>query len=95
MGASITCGPTLIGQVEGLLRDPISHRVRRLITSYGVLRRRVAVPIEWVVKRSASQLVLGVSARSLDDLDDHVPPAFTRSVLAPRLASAMREGQPL
>jgi hypothetical protein len=72
MGAEITFGTTLIGHVEGLTRDPLSQRVRRLITSYGVTRRRVAVPMEWVAKRSASRLELGVGARSLDDLADQV-----------------------
>ena len=73
MGAEITFGTTLIGHVEGLLRDPVSQRVRRLITSYGLIRRRVGVPMEWVVKRSASRLVLAVGARSLDDLCDLAP----------------------
>jgi hypothetical protein len=70
MGAEITFGPTLIGHVEGLVRDPLSQRVRRLITSYGRTGRRVAVPMEWVAKRSASRLVLAVGVRSLDDLAD-------------------------
>jgi hypothetical protein len=70
MGAEITFGSTVIGHVEGLARDPISQRVRRLITSYGLSRRRVGVPMEWVVKRTAARLVLGVGTRSLDDLAD-------------------------
>jgi hypothetical protein len=70
MGAELTFGSTLIGHVEGLSYDPISHRVRRLITSYGLNRRRVGVPMEWVVKRSAERLALAVGARSLDDLQD-------------------------
>jgi hypothetical protein len=70
MGAKITFGTTLLGHVEGLVRDPLSQRVRRLITSYGLTGRRVGVPMEWVVKRSPSRLVLGVGARSLDDLHD-------------------------
>ena len=74
MGAEITFGPTLIGLVEGLVRDPISHRVRRLITSYGLSRRRVRVPMEWFVKRSAQRLVLGVGVHSLDDLADWTGP---------------------
>jgi hypothetical protein len=73
MGAEITFGTTLIGHVEGLVRDPLSHRVRRLITSYGLTGRRVGVPMEWIVKRSASRLVLGVGTRSLDDLSDWAP----------------------
>ena len=73
MGAELTFGSTLIGHVEGLIRDPISQRVRRLITSYGLNRRRVGVPMEWVVKRSAERLVLAVGARSLDDLQDWAP----------------------
>ena len=52
------------------LWDERLHRVRRLITSYGLNRRRVAVPIEWVAKRSAERLVLAVGVRSLDDLQD-------------------------
>jgi hypothetical protein len=70
MGAEIAFGSTLIGHVEGLIRDPISQRVRRLITSYGLRRRRVGVPMEWVVNRSPGRLVLGVGTRSLDDLQD-------------------------
>ncbi len=38
MGAEIMFGTTLIGHVEGLVHDPISQRVRRLITSYGSTR---------------------------------------------------------
>jgi hypothetical protein len=74
LGAEITFGGTLIGHVEGLVRDPLSQRVRRLITSYGLKRRRVAVPMEWVVKRSDSGVVLAVGARSLDDLGDRSRP---------------------
>jgi hypothetical protein len=73
MGAELMFGSTRIGQVEGLSHDPISQRVRRLITSYGLNRRRVGVPMEWVVKRSAERLVLGVGVRSLDDLADWTP----------------------
>jgi hypothetical protein len=72
IGAEITFGTTPIGHVEGILRDPISHRVRRLITSYGLPRRRVAVPVEWVRERSASRVVLAVGPRSLDDLGEHL-----------------------
>jgi hypothetical protein len=70
VGAEITIGTALIGHVEGLVRDPLSQRVRGLITSYGLKRRRVAVPMEWVTKRSDSGVVLGVGVRSLDDLSD-------------------------
>ena len=68
LGAEITFGGTRIGHVSGLLRDPISHRVRRLRTTYGAPPREVAVPIEWVVRRTPTRLTLGVGARSLDDL---------------------------
>jgi hypothetical protein len=70
MGAEITFGKTLIGHVEGLVRDPISKRVWRLVTAYGRTRRRVGVPIDWVVKRSPTRLVLAVGTRSLDDLSE-------------------------
>jgi hypothetical protein len=70
IGAEIMFGTTLLGHVEDLVRDPVSQRVRRLITSYGLAGRRVGVPMEWVVNRSPSRLVLGVGARSLDDLSD-------------------------
>jgi hypothetical protein len=72
MGAEITFGATLIGHVEGLVRDPLSLRVRGLITSYGSNRRRVTVPMEWVTKRFLSRVELGVGARALDDLGDRV-----------------------
>jgi hypothetical protein len=70
MGAEMTFDKTLLGLVEGLVRDPISQRVRRLVTSYGPTGRRVAVPMEWVVNRSPTRVVLAVGARSLDDLSD-------------------------
>ena len=70
MGAEITYGKTLIGHVEGLIRDPISQRVWRLITSYGLPGRRVGVPMEWVVNRSPTRLILAVGASSLDDLSE-------------------------
>ena len=70
MGAEIVFGKTLIGYVEDLVRDPISQRVRRLITSYGVSGRRVGVPMEWVVSRSPTRLKLAVGAHSLDDLSE-------------------------
>ncbi len=70
LGAEITFDKTLLGHIEGLVRDPISQRVRRLVTSYGLTGRRVAVPMEWVVNRSPTRLALGVGARSLDDLAD-------------------------
>jgi hypothetical protein len=69
MGAEITHRTTYIGRVEGLLRDPVSHRVWRLLTSYGPTGRQVAVPIEWVVRRTPERVELGVGARSLDDLE--------------------------
>jgi hypothetical protein len=74
MGAAIIYGTTLLGHVEGLLRDPLSNRVRRVITSYGPVSRRVAVPMEWVAKRSASRLVLAVGAASLDNLSEWARP---------------------
>ena len=70
VGAEIIFGRTLIGVVEAVLRDPISQRVRRLITTYGATGRRVAVPMEWVIHRTAARLTLGVGAHSLDNLAD-------------------------
>lgn len=64
MGADITFGKALLGHVEGLGRDPLSHRVWRLITSYGDSRRRVGVPMEWVLNHSPTRLVLA-SAHAL------------------------------
>jgi hypothetical protein len=74
MGAEIMVGNTLLGHVEGLGRDPLSYRVRRLIMSYGLNGRRVGVPVEWVIKRSPSRVVLGVGVRSLNDLADWANP---------------------
>jgi hypothetical protein len=70
IGAEITFGPTIIGHVESVLRDRVSSRVRSLITRYGPAQRRVAVPMEWVVQRTPTGLVLGVGSVSLDDLAD-------------------------
>lgn len=73
LGAEITFGTALLGHVEGLVRDPVSHRVWRLLTSYGPADRHVAVPMEWVIRRSPRRVELGVGARSLDDLGDRRP----------------------
>lgn len=70
MGAEIMFGNMLVGHVEGLAHDPHSHRVRRLITSYGLTVRRVGVPMEWVIQRSPARVVLAVGVRSLNDLPD-------------------------
>ena len=70
IGADITFESTPIGHVEGLVRDPLTQRVRRLITSYGPTGRRVAIPMEWIVARSGSRVELGVGVRSLDDLGE-------------------------
>ena len=70
VGAEIFFGAQVIAHVEGVVRDPLSGRVRKLITTYGPSARRVAVPMEWVVQRTPSRLVLGVGSLSLDDLAD-------------------------
>jgi hypothetical protein len=70
IGAELVFGKTSLGQVLGVLRDPISQRVRRLITSYGPDGRRVAVPMEWVVGRTPGRVALAVGPHSLDDLPD-------------------------
>lgn len=81
IGAEIVFGATSIGHVLGVAHDPVSQRVRRLITSYGPDGRRVAVPIEWVVRRTPSRVTLGVGTRSLDDLADQreLGPLFRRT----------------
>jgi hypothetical protein len=73
MGAEITYGATHIGRVEGLVRDPVSRRVWRLLTSYGPTGRHVALPIEWVIRQTSQRVELGVGTRSLDDLGDRNP----------------------
>jgi hypothetical protein len=77
VGAEIMFGPTPIGRVEGVVRDPLSGRVRKVITTYGPAHRRVAVPMEWVVQHTPTRLVLGVGSLSLDDLADQ-PTAGSR-----------------
>ena len=75
----------VIGQVLGLLRDPLSQRVTRLITRYGAgCGRQVAVPIEWIVRRGPQRLVLGAGPRSFDDLADYVPPPQPSRLGRPR-----------
>lgn len=70
VGAEITFGNKLIGHVEGLAQDPITHRIWRLVTSYGSSGRRVGVPVEWVVNCSATRVELAVGTHSLDDLSE-------------------------
>jgi hypothetical protein len=70
IGVEIKFGPTLLGHVEGVVRDRVSSRVRSVITTYGPAQRRVAVPMEWVVRHTPTGLDLGVGSLSLDDLAD-------------------------
>jgi hypothetical protein len=72
IGAELTFGAAPIGHVLGVVRDPLSQRVGRLITTYGPTGRRVAVPMEWVTKRTPTRLELGVGPRSLDDLPERI-----------------------
>ena len=75
IGSEIAFGTTLIGHVLGVVCDPVSHRVRRLITAYGPDARHVAVPVEWVIRRTPRRLVLAVGAQSLDDLPEQLQPS--------------------
>jgi hypothetical protein len=70
IGAELVFGATPIGHVLDVRRDPVSHRVWRLITTYGPHGRRVAVPVEWVTQQTPTRVTLAVGARSLDDLAD-------------------------
>jgi hypothetical protein len=72
IGAEITFRAAPIGRVLDVVRDPLSQRVRRLITTYGSTGRRVAVPMEWVTKRTPTRLELGVGTCSLDDLPERL-----------------------
>jgi hypothetical protein len=77
IGAELVFGPTSIGQVLDVRHDPISRRVWRLITTYGPRQRRVAVPIEWVKRRTATRVTLAVGIRELDALPDELGPLFS------------------
>ena len=79
VGTEILFGTTSIGQVLAVIRDPVSQRVRRLITTYGATSRRVAIPMEWVVRRTPTSVTLGVGARSLDDLAEQSAPLHSRT----------------
>jgi hypothetical protein len=69
VGAELVVGDVAIGRVQAVLHDPISHRVRHLVARYGTFTtRRVAVPVEWIVRRGPQRVVLGVERRSLDQL---------------------------
>jgi hypothetical protein len=70
IGAEVAFGATPLGHVQGVLRDPLSHRVRHLVMRYGTGGRPVAVPMEWVVRHSRGRLLLGVGTHSLDDLPE-------------------------
>jgi hypothetical protein len=77
MGAALIVGTAVVGQVQGVVRDAISGRVRHLVTSYDGQTdngRRVAVPIEWVVGHTSGRVVLGVGTRELDRLPGYREP---------------------
>jgi hypothetical protein len=72
IGAELVYGAAPIGRILDVQRDSVSQRPRRLITAYGPRHRRVAVPMEWVVRRTPTQVTLAVGSRTLDELpDDH------------------------
>jgi hypothetical protein len=78
IGAELVFGHTSLGHVLDVRRDPVSQRVWRLIARYGPHGRRVAVPIEWVVRRTPTKVILAVGTNSLDDLPDELAPLFSR-----------------
>lgn len=82
IGAELVFGTTSIGRVHSVQRDPISGRVRRLVTCYGPRGRRVAVPMEWVLNLSSSRVSLGVGADALDDLADQTVEATASPALS-------------
>ncbi len=85
IGAELVCGAESIGRILDVGYDPISHRVWRLIVAYGPHQRRVAVPLEWVVRRTPTRVTLAVGSRALDDLpDQHEVLSFTSAGM-PRL----------
>ena len=71
IGAELVFGATSIGRVLDVYRDTVPGRVWRLITTYGPNERRVAVPVEWVVRQTPTRVTLAVGPRALDDLPDH------------------------
>jgi hypothetical protein len=77
IGAEVSFGATPLGRIQTVLRDPHSHRVRHLVMHYGASQRRVAVPMEWVVRRSPGRVALGVATCSLDDLAEQPNPSHT------------------
>lgn len=79
IGAELVFGATTIGRVLDVRRDPLSQRVWRLITTYGPHGHRVAVPMEWVVRRTPTRVTLAVGSREIDDLPDELGPLFSRA----------------
>jgi len=76
-GAALIVGTAVVGQVQGVVRDTISGRVRHLVTSYAAQTgsgRRVAVPVEWVVGHTPGRVALGVGTRELDRLPGYQDP---------------------
>jgi hypothetical protein len=70
MGAELVYGATSVGRVLDVYRDSVSHRIWRLITTYGPNGRRVGVPVEWIARQTPTLLTLAVGPRALDDLPD-------------------------
>ena len=80
IGAELVFGATSMGQILGVRRDLISQRVWWLIATYGPHGRRVAVPIQWVLRRTPTRVTLAVGTRELDDLPEQheLGPLFPR-----------------
>jgi hypothetical protein len=81
IGAELVFGTTSLGHVLGVRRDPISQRVWRLIVTYGPHGRQVAVPMEWVARRTPTRVTLAVGVGALDDLRDQRDSALARGAL--------------
>src|SRR5688572_30287243 len=90
LGADIIADHSVVGQVLGLMRDPVSQRVWSVITRYGPIGkvRVVALPMAWVARRTPGRLELGVGVRSLDDLPEA---RYAMSASAPSMLDSAPE----
>jgi len=72
IGKEVICGGDVVGQVERLIADPGSPRVRQVVVRRG--NRSVVIPLEVIERTDEDVAYLRADACDLDRFPDYVPP---------------------
>jgi sporulation protein YlmC with PRC-barrel domain len=79
IGATIRCRDGVAGKLKYVVVDPEDGEVTHLIVSRGkLLRRDIVVPVSWVEREPAGEIVLNATAKELNDLPEYKELNFIR-----------------